>query len=72
MLTAHGQWPVGSDPIRVVGGVRKGSRIYLILCSTTMQFQAGPDRKKANISKETLKDVSYFIKCIYNNDTKTG
>ena len=27
-LVAHGQWVVGSNPIRVIGGVRKGIRQY--------------------------------------------
>ena len=32
-LAAHGHWVVSSNPIRVIGGVRKGIQPQLLLCS---------------------------------------
>ena len=46
-LAAHGQWVVGSNPIRVIGGVRKGIRPQLLLCSKGKSVPSqDPLRKK--------------------------
>ena len=45
-LAAHGQWVVGSNPIRAIGGVRKGIRPQLLLCSKDKSVPR-PAQKKA-------------------------
>ena len=46
VLTAHGRWVVGSNPIRVIGGVRKGIRPQMLLCSKDKSVPR-PAQKKA-------------------------
>ena len=57
-LAAHGQWVVGSNPIRVIGGVRKGIRPKLLLCSSDKKQSKDPLRKKAHT--ETLNRLRDF------------
>ena len=47
-LAAHGQWVVGSNPIRAVGGVRKGIRPQLLLCTKDKSVPR-PAQKKSPI-----------------------
>ena len=47
-LAAHGQWVVGSNPIRVIGGVRKGIRPQLLLYSKDKSVPR-PTQKKSPI-----------------------
>ena len=46
-LATYGQWVVGSYPIRVISGVRKGIRPQFLLCSKDKSVLR-PAQKKAN------------------------
>ena len=46
-LAAHGQWVVGSNPIRAIDGVRKGIRPQFSCAPKTNQSQDQPAQKKA-------------------------
>ena len=46
VLTAHGQWVVGLHSIRAIGGVSKGIRPQMLLCSKDKSVPR-PAHKKA-------------------------
>ena len=47
-LAAHGQWFVGSIPIKVIGCVRKGIRPQLLLCSKDKSVPRPAHKKSLN------------------------
>ena len=63
-LAAHGQWVVGSNPIRVIGRVRKGIKPQFLLRSKHKSVPR-PTQKKARLRVShkiwRLKTVSFFI-----------
>ena len=46
-LVAHGQWGVGANPIRAIGGVRKASN-HNCSCAPKTNQSLDPLRKKPN------------------------
>ena len=70
-LAAHGQWVVGSYPIKVIGGVRKGIRPQFLLCAPKTNQSQDPHRKKANyrVSHRVWRlytGVSFLLLILYN------
>ena len=60
---AHGQWVVGSNPIRAIGGVRKGIRPQLLLRSKDKSAPR-PAQKKAQSAQRAI----YQPQPIFNVD----
>ena len=58
---AHGQWVVGSNPIRAIGGVRKGIRPQLLLCSKDKPVPSSKLNQGFSQGMETLNGREFFF-----------